>query len=361
VTHPGVSRQREPHEYRSLPVAEWPEADRIAWQEARRPGIRLQPGGSASHFAEASLKDFANRYGAYLGFLQRSGKLNLKAPASTQVTRSSVKTYVAELKARVSSVTSWNCIYKLRRATQLLNPKINFSWLIEIERELALVIVPRSKFDRLVLTQRIVEAGLTLIAEAKTSTKAGSEQAREIRNGLMIVILGLTQIRLKNFVALEIGSTFKEVNGSWRISLPGGSTKNNRWIEKRIPNAFNHAIELYLNRARPILMKSPTPDNSLWISSRTGRRFTYKNLGTLISKITFRTLGVDVSPHLFRTAAASTAAVKLPKFPHLASALLGHTDPRVTDEHYKLATSLHAGEIYASLVEGYLETDQRGN
>src|SRR5262249_52658042 len=47
-----------------------------------------------------------------------------------------------------------------------------------------------------------------------------------------------------------------------------------------------------------------------WISSRTGGRFTYKNLGTLISKITFRTLGVDVSPHLFRTAAASTAAAK---------------------------------------------------
>ena len=101
------------------------------------------------------------------------------------------------------------------------------------------------------------------------------------------------------------------------------------------PNFFNHAIQLYLNWARPILMRSSGQDNSLWISSRTGRRFTYKNLGTLISKITFRTLGVDVSPHLFRTAAASTAAVKLPEFPYLSSALLGHADPRIADEHYK--------------------------
>jgi site-specific recombinase XerD len=158
---------------------------------------------------------------------------------------------------------------------------------------------------------------------------------------------------LRNFVALEIGNTFKEVNDNWWISVPSSSTKNKRWIEKRIPNYFNYAIELYLNQARPILMRS-SEGNDLWISSRTGRGFTYKNLGILVSKVTLRTLGVDVSPHLFRTAAASTAALKIPEFPHLAGALLGHGDPRVTDEHYKCTTSLSAGKIYADLIQEYL-------
>jgi ABC-type uncharacterized transport system substrate-binding protein len=82
-------RQRKEHQYRSLPIQEWPDSDRKAWEKASRPGVRLRPGGSASHFAEASLKDFTSRYGAYLGFLQRSGKLNLKAAvAAAQVTRS---------------------------------------------------------------------------------------------------------------------------------------------------------------------------------------------------------------------------------------------------------------------------------
>jgi hypothetical protein len=160
-------RQGSEHQYRSLTIQEWPKSDRKAWEEACRPGVRLKPGGRASHFAEASLKDFTTRYGAYLGFLQRRGVLNAKALAATQVTRSNVKAYVAELKERVSSVTIWNCVYKLRRASQLLNPKIDFAWLAEIEQKLALVMVPRSKFDRLVLTHRIVEAGLTLIAEAE--------------------------------------------------------------------------------------------------------------------------------------------------------------------------------------------------
>jgi integrase len=102
-------------------------------------------------------------------------------------------------------------------------------------------------------------------------------------------------------------------------------------------------------------MKVPSPGNSLWISRRTGKRFTYKNLVHLyISKTTLQTLGVDVSPHLFRTAAASTAAVKLPGFPHLASALLGQADPRMTDEHYKRTTSLNATNVYGNLIQEYL-------
>jgi integrase len=349
-----TARHRPLHKFRSLPVQEWPLADQRAWGEACRPGVRLKPGGRASYLAEVSRKDFANRYGAFLGFLQRSGKLKLKAPVAAQVTASSVKAYVTELKARVTSVTTWNCVYKLRRAAELLNPSIDFSWLAEIESELALVMVPRSKFDRLILSGRIVEAGLTLIAEADKYAKSQFERAKGIRNGLMIVILALCQIRLKNFVALEIGNSFKEVNGSWWISLPSSSTKNKRWDERRIPSSLNHAIDLYLNQARPTLIASSMDDNSLWISSRTGVRFTYKNLGTLISKITFRTLGVDVSPHLFRTAAASTAAVNLPHYPHLSSALLGHTDSRVTDDHYKRTTSLSAGRIYANLIQEYL-------
>ena len=81
---------------------------------------------------------------------------------------------------------------------------------------------------------------------------------------------------------------------------------------------------------------------------------TKKNLGTLISKITLETLGVDVSPHLFRTAAATTAAAYGGGTPHLASGVLGHTDSRVTEEHYNRATSVNAAKIYGTLMHQYL-------
>ena len=82
---------------------------------------------------------------------------------------------------------------------------------------------------------------------------------------------------------------------------------------------------------------------------------TTKNMGTLISKITLTTLGVDVSPYLFRTAAASTAAAHGGgNTPHLASALLNHTDPRVTEEHYNRASSVSASKIYAEIINSFL-------
>jgi integrase len=351
---PNCKRGMTAHCYpRSLPLQEWPDADQRAWEDTCRPGFRLKPGGRASYLAPVSRDDFAKRYGGFLGFLQRTGRFERHLAAAAQVILSNVEPYIAELKGRVRSVTVWNCIYKLRRAAELLEPKADFSWLAEIEQDLALVMVPRSKFDRLVFAERLVEAGLTLVAEARAYAKSDFGRAKGVRNGLLIALLACCPIRPKNYATLEIGHTFKEVHGSWWITLPSSSTKTHKRDDRRVPDWLNHAITVYLNQSRPILLKSSVPTDALWISSRTGRQITTKNLGTLISKITHQTVGVDVSPHLFRTAAATTAAMHGANKPHLASAVLGHTDPRVTEEDYTRVTSINAAKTYAAIIRQY--------
>ena len=335
---------------RSMPLSEWPASHRETWEEICRPGLRLRKGGAASRYAEVSREDFARRYGAFLGFLQRSGLLDPSAGPAAQVTPQNVELYIAELKARVRSVTVWNCIYKLRMAARLLDPEADFAWLSEIEQDLALVMEPKSKFDRVVLAERLVEAGLTLVNEAEAFSRYPFRRAIGIRNGLMIALLAVCPIRIKNYAALEIGLTFKEEQGVWWITLPCGSTKTDAADHRPVPDYLNDAVELYLTKSRPVLIGSRPTTNSLWISSRTGRRYTTKNLGTQISKITFETIGVDVSPHLFRTAAATASACYGTDMPYLASAVLGHTDPRVTEEHYIRATTLNAAKDYAAIL-----------
>jgi site-specific recombinase XerD len=341
---------------RSLPINEWPEADRQAWQAACRPGIRLKPGGAASYLGGVSREDIARRYGAFLGFLNRRGGLDLDAATASQVTPSNVEPYITELNTRVRSVTVWNCIYKLRRAAELLTPGTDYSWLAEIEKDLALVMEPRSKLDRLVFTQRLAQAGLILVAEAQQFAKNDLDRARGVRNGLMIALLALHPMRIKNFATLEIGRTFKQVQDSWWIVLPRQTTKTKRLDERRVPEILNDAIDVYFKRWRPVLLGTKGPTNFLWVSSRTGRRMTTKNLGTLISKVTCRTLGVDVSPHLFRMAAATTAAMYGGNTPHLASAVLGHTDSRVTEKHYNRPTSIEAAKTYSAIIQRHLST-----
>jgi site-specific recombinase XerD len=210
---------------------------------------------------------------------------------------------------------------------------------------------PRSKFERLIFPERLIEAGLTLIAEAKQFARTDLGRARGIRNGLMIALLADRPIRLKNFSALELGTSFKQIGGTWWITLPPSSTKSRRPDERPVAVWLNAYIDLYVNDSRPFLLGQTPYTNALWLSSTTGRPMTKKKVGSLISQITFETLGVALSPHLFRTSGATVAAVESRNLPHLASALLGHIDPRATEEHYDRASSFEAARIYAEIIQ----------
>ena len=172
----------------------------------------------------------------------------------------------------------------------------------------------------------------------------------------MIAILAFSGMRLKNFAHLEIGTTFKEVQGHWWIEVPARKTKPGKRREDRpVPQILSKFIGAYLKESRPVLIGTKPARDSLWVSSTTGKSYTQKNLGILISRLTRETLGVDVSPHLFRTALATTAAVRGARYPHFASALLNHSDPRVTEEHYIRATNISAARTYAEITRAFLE------
>jgi site-specific recombinase XerD len=312
---------------------------------ACRPSERLRPGGAASHLKPISRDDLARRCGYFLDFLSRRGLLSHDKPAAGHVTPENVEAFVAELKERVSSVTVYGSIHKLRRASELMTPGQAFVWLREIENDLALDMRPRSKFDRLVLIEILVEAGLSLIAEAETATKLTDlQRARQFRNGLMVALLAFCPIRLKNFAALEIGRTLVEVKGQWWIVLAAQETKENRADERPVDDILKPAIDRYINTFRPILAGRAAASSALWLSSNDGAPMSYNAVERTITSTTLATIGVAISPHLFRTSAASSAAINGAKNPHLATALLHHVDPAVTNEHYNRASSFSAAQ-----------------
>jgi len=180
-----------------------------------------------------------------------------------------------------------------------------------------------------------------------------------VRNGLLIVLLALHPIRVKNFAALAIAETFVNINGRWWLYVPADDTKSNFVDQRQVPEFITDAVNKYVNKHRKVLTRDNEAEPALWVSSTTGQQMTAKNLGTLISKLTLETIGVDVSPHLFRTAAASTAAIHGGKFAHIASPLLNHREEGITEEHYNRATSLEAGDIYAAIAKTYRSGSKR--
>jgi len=340
---------------RSLPTALWPAADRAAWQEACRPGMRLKRGGAASHMKPVVQHDLAKRYGLFLDSLLRSGRLDMSAAAGAQVTPDNVEAYVADLKGRVSSVTVYGSIQKLRRFLQLIVPERSLDWLITIERELFSEMRPQPKWDRVVYANVLVDAGLTLMAEAEMSKRSKLTRARMFRNGLIIALLAHCPIRLKNFAALEIGCSFVNVDGTWWIVLTAAETKEKRQDERPVPEEFTSSIGRYLEIYRPFLARGKAETNALWLAMN-GRPMSYASMGELITEMTRMTVGVKVSPHLFRTAGVTTLATRAGNKPHAGGALLHHRPGPVTQEHYNRASCISAGKALGAVIRSY-----RGN
>jgi len=342
---------REVAKVRSLPVQHWTEADRLAWCAACRPAERLKRGGAASHMKDITRRDLIRRYGYFLDHVERTEGIDGNAPAAAYVTLDRVERFRAELQIRVSSVTVYGTIYKLRRMAQLIAPAQDFTWLSEIEKDLALVRQPKPKSHRLVYAHVLIEEGITLMVEADASThRSALARARKFRNGLMIALLGAHPIRLKNFAALEIGRSFRKINGTWWIVLSAHETKEKRPDERLIEAFLIPWVDRYLGIHRPVLARTDDGPSLLWLSSHDGQAMTYLGVEKVISETTLATVGIDVSPHLFRTSGVSTSAVYAGSSPHLGSALLHHTDPAVTERHYNHATNLSAAQSYAALI-----------
>jgi site-specific recombinase XerD len=323
--------------------------------------MRLRAGGRASHLKPVTRDDLARRYGYFLDFLARSGRLDAIATAGAQVTLANVDPFIAELKARVSSVTLHGTIYKLRRITEIIAPERDLSWLGEIEKDLSLMMKPRPKHGRLVMADVLVEAGLTLMAEAGAADhRTALQRAAQYRNGLMVALLACCPIRLKNFAALTLGQSFVQAADRWWIVLDAAETKEGRADERPVQAFLTDWIEGYLLRHRPVLGRYAKLPKALWLSANDGKPMSYLGVEGTVTKTTTVTVGISISPHLFRASAATSAAIHAGATPHLASAILDHRDPTTTQKHYNRATSLSAGKSYLAVIDSYRARLGRG-
>ena len=185
------------------------------------------------------------------------------------------------------------------------------------------------------------------------------------RNSLMVALLAACPIRLKNFAALETQERLRKIGETWWIFIK--DTKSKRADHRPVPDFLTGAIERYLDAYRPILLgNSVDPEkgrnshclmrhripaeatSALWISRLRGP-MGYGQVERVITQTSYRLIGVSISPHLFRVAAATTAAL-YSQSPHLAGALLQHSDERITIEHYIRANSLSVTRQFAALI-----------
>jgi integrase len=344
----------------SLPLEDWPMLDRSRWTEACRSGTLLRPGGAAGHLDTVTQADLERRYGYYLEFLRRTGRLDAGSGAAELMCPENYRAFLSYVMPHWNSVTVARASFKLLRMAQILVPGGDFEWLREAAKTLNASSRRRNR-SALPGADELMEAGLTLIEEARMADRLSAwRRAIRFRTGLMVAFLAAHPIRAKNLRQLTLGKNIKFDGRQWWVALDATETKERRSDVRAIHPDLVPCLEEYLTVHRPILLgrgkyeaigktyERTHPrldrgqlDGPLWISEQ-GVGISASGIATTLGKTTQQIFGVAINPHAFRSAAATTSAWHAPSTPNLASGVLNHSDPRVTRQHYVRAQNFHA-------------------
>ena len=355
---------------RALPLDQWPEADRRIWRDALRPARRLNTGGRAAHLRPASRSILERTYSYFLTTVRDVGRLDLSARAAAHVRPDAIGRFIEQSEFSRNSVSVARGVENVRLMAEKLAPEVDFRWLRSIEAQLRASPRPRAKFSRVVATEELVKVGLVLMQNARAAKPGSAEQARKFRNGLIIALLAVCPIRIGSYASLTLGRSFLRIGDGWWIKLAANETKSGRPDERPVPRFLTSCADEYLRTYRRRFLcagrvrargdgaalsgaGSEMAPEPLWMAQR-GDAMSLSTMKKTITQATQQTLGVSVNPHLFRACAATTAALHVSVHPCLASGLLQHVDPRVTEAHYNRASSLQAAIRYGEILDEML-------
>jgi integrase len=332
-----------------LPFAAWPEVDRQMWNSVVDNDDPFADGGGA-RLSKTTLHKYWMGWRRLLGFLTIMEPDALEIAPLNRVTPDRVRRFVEHLRETNTPHSVAIQIDSLYGAARTMMPERDWSWLRDIKARLYSA-APRGNFARPVITSvQLVDLGIELMEQCRVTADAPitMSDAVRYRDGLMIALLGHVPLRHKNFAAIEIGSDLIKEDDHWFIVIPPEETKTMTYLEFQIPEVLRDQFSTYLDLVRPRMLRLPGC-KALWVSPK-GGALSYSAVGPVITRHTTRHLGVRVTPHDARDAAATTWAIAAPAQIGIARDLLAHSDLRTTTKYYNRAKGIEASRAHSRLI-----------
>jgi integrase len=326
----------------ALPVTEWPAADRAAWEALFREGDLLDGRGEAAHWAPATRKTNQSHYARWLGWLAASDLLDADATPAERATPALVTDYARSLLDRVAPRTAASALIGLKCVLQRMSPDAEWGWLKDMSNRLDSWAVP----SRARRTGDLDAGGMfaRVLAELDACAAGPLAMRRDqirFRDTLILSLLIACPVRLRNLAMMEIGHHLLEVGDQWRLRFDASETKTRQPIDLVVPDALAPWVCVYLDRVRTAFPGAAAHPR-VWIACK---KYPMAE-ETIYMRVRMRSLelfGVALSPHEFRTIAATALAESSPEDALYARPLLGHRQPETTAKHY-----IHASQLKAS-------------
>ena len=327
----------------TLPIEDWPAADRTAWSVAIADGDIFDGRGPAAHWRPASRKHAINGCARWLGWLRREEPAALDQSPADRVTSHRLHSYVAGLQATLSPSGAWNEIKGLYDALRVMVPDHDWAWMKRLKMDLERHVRPRDCRDRIIDTARVYELGLNLMDGA--DLEHGGRNAKiDYRDGLLIALLAARPLRRRNIAAMRIDQHLVRIGDQYVIVFEGDETKTGEPIEFALPIELCIPMTFYLDTVRACFPGAEAHDG-LWASMK-GRPMSGEAIYDQVRKRTRAAFGVPINLHQFRHNLATFVAYEFPEHASVVAGVLQHRDYRTTERHYVKAGSVKAGRTY---------------
>jgi integrase len=333
-----------------LPFDQWPAADQLLWINATNDTDPFSE-ASGARLAPSSKNQYWFAWRRFLGFLAINDPSAIDLSPVVRLNRERVCAYVDHLnETRIprSVAIEVDALYK---AARVMMPEQDLTWLKSIKARLHMAAPLRQAGGPVITSIQLLKLGEQLMHR---STPPGSgritlTKATCYRDGLMIAFLAFMPLRRQNLVSLEIDRHLIGNGNNRFIVIPAAETKTTTAIEFAIPEHLLPYIDTYLEIIRPRILKDQT-SKALWVSPR-GGALGYGAIGNVVSRHTVAELGIRITTHDTRDAAATTWAIAVPSQIGISRDLLSHSDLRTTGKHYNRAKGVEASRAYATILQ----------
>jgi integrase len=349
---------RGPEPLLHLPYRLWPASDRLLWERAMDSDDPFAE-ASGARLAKASQQTYQLAWRRFLGFLAVHEPTAMELAPAERLTIERIRGFVTDVGATRSPTSVARLVDAVYRAARLMMPARDWTWLRTIATRLRAAAPAQAGTRPIITSVQLLALGEQLINESlpPLGTPISRTDASRYRDGLIFVFLAFIPIRPKNLSELDIERHLVHEGERWFVIIPRENAKTGTAIESPIPELLKSYLTFYLDVVRQRLLCGPVC-TALWVNSQ-GGPLSYVLIYRMISRHSKDRLGVHITPHDARDAAATTWAVAAPDRIGVARDLLAHRDLRTTIQHYNRARGIEATREYRQIIAGMRRKQHR--
>jgi integrase len=334
----------------TLPFADWPKGDRLAWTKAFEPRGVFDEAPSSRHLSEVSRKQYLQGYGRWLKYLSLSEPTMLLMPPADRPTLSRVEAWLESF-AHLPPLSQWNEVSFLRSALLIVCADRDFHWLRTIVNKMRRNLPSgKAAAGKARDARWLYESGLAYMDQVSEEPEyrplMGSSAYRD---GLMVALLAACPFRRRTLAALTVTRHLRPIEDNYVITVFEDNLKGRGEFSFKLPPSLVPYFETYLTHHRPRLLQGGDHE-ALWVTYE-GTPMNRNSIGRRMEKATPKILGERMSAHAFRASAATTFVENNPALSHLAPAILTHASDESTEDYYIVTDGRPAIKTYAGVLK----------